>query len=178
MSGNYNKKQDIRLYRYFNFTEFLFPFLGIVLVFSVPFAHFQEIFLLQVNTLMNKAWWFLGQYSLEYTLSWTWIKKLLTIDEYYTLSTFSCQSYVFRRRKSCFRYSVVFFVRSGDWIETEWEKFKIVKGGKMRKQQLNMMPKNWGVCQLSGGMECANCRKLNFNCTIKIQTSIIRQKIS
>ena len=117
MSGNYNKKQDIRLYRYFNFTEFLFPFLGIVLVFSVPFAHFQEIFLLQVNTLMNKSWWFSGQYSLEYTLSWTWIKKLLTIDEYYTLSTFSCQSYVFRRRKSCFRYSVVFIVRSGDWIE-------------------------------------------------------------
>ena len=55
MSRNYNKKQDIRLYRYFNFTEFLLPFLGIVLVFSVTFAHFQEIFLLQVNTLVNKA---------------------------------------------------------------------------------------------------------------------------
>ena len=79
MSSNYNKKQDIRLYRYFNFAEFLFPFLGIVLMFSVPFAHLQEIFLLQVNILMNKAWWFLGQHSLEYTLSWTWIKKLLAI---------------------------------------------------------------------------------------------------
>ena len=35
--------------------------------------------------------------------------------------------------------------------------------------------KSWGVCQLSGGMGYANCRKLHFNCAIKIQPSIIRQ---